>query len=203
MSDKREEQREKLLQAAYDLVADVGVSGLRTRDIAERAGVNSATLHYCFAGKDALLQALYEFIISKFKHEFDGRLGKAETAADKLRAHASLRVQFLHDQPKPVKVWRGFTSEAWTNPTIAAILRRHLAESREKMTAIIADARRSGALTCLPTADDRLAASMVIALFDGLMFQYTMDPEAFSAPDYSDAVLAWLGVSTNDLQPTK
>lgn len=41
-----DQRRRSLVLAAYQLIAEGGFERLRTRDIAARAGVNIATLHY-------------------------------------------------------------------------------------------------------------------------------------------------------------
>jgi AcrR family transcriptional regulator len=61
-----ERRRRELLEAAFTLLAERGLEGLRTRDIAQRAGVNIATLHYYFATKEALLAALVRHASEKF-----------------------------------------------------------------------------------------------------------------------------------------
>src|SRR5579871_1846303 len=53
-----EAQRRALARAAYDLIAEKGFEGLRTRDVAERAGVNVATLHYYFKSKEDLIRGV-------------------------------------------------------------------------------------------------------------------------------------------------
>jgi len=194
MSDPRQEQRIKLIRAAYDLVAEVGVSGLRTREIARRAGVNIATLHYCFDGKDALLQALYNYIRDQFYAEAVERIDQARTARAKIVAHGELRKHLLREEPTSVRVWRAFIGEAWVNPFIREIVRRHLAEQRERMAAIIAQGRSEGAFPNLPKGDNRVGASILMALFEGLMVQHAMDPEAFEMEEYTSAVLGWLGL---------
>ncbi|HEX5322471.1 MAG TPA: TetR/AcrR family transcriptional regulator, partial [Capsulimonadaceae bacterium] len=104
MTEKRKLQSERLLEAAYELVAEVGVGGLRTRDIAERAGVNLATVHYCFESKEALLSALYEFIIARFRAESEAfRPGKSPM--EQLAAQSVIRAHFLRESPKPIQVW--------------------------------------------------------------------------------------------------
>jgi AcrR family transcriptional regulator len=54
-------RREQLVMAAYSVIAEVGLEGLRTRMVAGRAGVNISTLHYYFATKEILLAAVVEF----------------------------------------------------------------------------------------------------------------------------------------------
>ena len=48
------DRRTAIAHAARDLIVEKGVEGLRTRDIAERVGINIATLHYHVPTKEAL-----------------------------------------------------------------------------------------------------------------------------------------------------
>jgi AcrR family transcriptional regulator len=64
--DEHGKRRLALLQAAYDVVATVGFEGLRTRGVAERVGVNIATLHYYFPSKQQLIEGLSMLIGAKF-----------------------------------------------------------------------------------------------------------------------------------------
>src|SRR5215469_10150050 len=64
--DDHGKRRLALLQAAYDIVATAGFEGLRTRGVAERVGVNIATLHYYFPSKQQLIEGLSMLIGAKF-----------------------------------------------------------------------------------------------------------------------------------------
>ena len=61
-----EQRRQSLVEAAYHLIAEGGFEQLRTRDIAARAGVNIATLHYYFARKEDLIQGVVEYLLKQF-----------------------------------------------------------------------------------------------------------------------------------------
>lgn len=65
-TSRGEAQRRALVQAAYDLIAEEGFEGLRTRGVAARAGVNIATLHYYFATKEDLISAVAEHLWVEF-----------------------------------------------------------------------------------------------------------------------------------------
>ena len=60
------DRRKSLLQATFDVIATSGFEGLRTRAVAERAGVNIATLHYYFPTKQALVEGLAQFLSGIF-----------------------------------------------------------------------------------------------------------------------------------------
>src|ERR1700722_3279061 len=64
--DEQGKRRLTLLQAAFDVVAQAGFEGLRTRAVADRAGVNIATLHYYFPSKQKLVEGLSRFMSAKF-----------------------------------------------------------------------------------------------------------------------------------------
>jgi TetR/AcrR family transcriptional regulator, regulator of cefoperazone and chloramphenicol sensitivity len=61
-----DERRDDLVRAAFACLAADGFEGLRTRNIADRAGVNIATLHYYFPTKEALIGGVAAFIASRF-----------------------------------------------------------------------------------------------------------------------------------------
>lgn len=56
----RDERREQILQAAFDLFSQRGFSGTTTRDIAQAAGVSEATLFKHFATKEELYGAIID-----------------------------------------------------------------------------------------------------------------------------------------------
>lgn len=64
---QNDERRRSLLVAAYQLIAEKGFEHLRTRDIAARAGVNIATLHYHFATKEDLIDGVVEYLLLQFR----------------------------------------------------------------------------------------------------------------------------------------
>jgi AcrR family transcriptional regulator len=54
------ETQARILRAAERLFAEHGIDGVSTRDIIDAAGVNSASIHYHFGGRDQLISALIE-----------------------------------------------------------------------------------------------------------------------------------------------
>jgi TetR/AcrR family transcriptional regulator, regulator of cefoperazone and chloramphenicol sensitivity len=61
-----DERRDSLVRAAFACLAADGFEGLRTRSVADRAGVNIATLHYYFPTKEALIGGVADFLASRF-----------------------------------------------------------------------------------------------------------------------------------------
>ena len=61
-----DERRDSLVRAAFACLAADGFEGLRTRSVADRAGVNIATLHYYFPTKEALIGGVADYLASQF-----------------------------------------------------------------------------------------------------------------------------------------
>lgn len=79
----RADRRDEITRAAFAGIAEKGFEGLRMRDVAARAGVNIATVHYYFGSKEDLIAAAYRLLQDRFKAELpaDG------TPDERLSAH--------------------------------------------------------------------------------------------------------------------
>lgn len=74
-----DDRRVAIAAAARALIVEKGVEGLRTRDIAERVGINVATLHYHVPSKEALIELVAESLRDAF----------IQQTIDRPRAHLS------------------------------------------------------------------------------------------------------------------
>jgi len=73
--------------AARELIVEKGLEGLRTRDIADRVGINIATLHYHVPSKEALIALVTENMITEFRAQ----------SINRPRAHLSPAEQLDHE----------------------------------------------------------------------------------------------------------
>ena len=65
MSENDKLTEEKIFEAATDVFVEKGMDGARMQDIADKAGINKALLHYYFRTKDKLFNAVFEMIAKK------------------------------------------------------------------------------------------------------------------------------------------
>lgn len=91
--------REHLLRVARDVLAEEGFPKTTIREIAERANVNPALLHYYFGNKSGLHSAVVEHVGKRIQTNLESAQGSKTTARQKLRSllHAYLLV--LGDEP--------------------------------------------------------------------------------------------------------
>lgn len=79
--DGRDAIRATILDAAAQSFAKSGQAGARMQDIADRAGIPKANLHYYFGTKAALYEAVLEQILDQWLTAFDHIMPEADPAA--------------------------------------------------------------------------------------------------------------------------
>ncbi|TFH39108.1 MAG: TetR/AcrR family transcriptional regulator [Bacteroidia bacterium] len=68
----QEEQltEEKIFSAAMEIFEEKGMTGARMQDIADRAGINKALLHYYFRTKEKLFEVVFDKLAEKMFEKF-------------------------------------------------------------------------------------------------------------------------------------
>jgi AcrR family transcriptional regulator len=176
--------REKLLRAAIVCLREKGYAATTARDLVTVSGANLASIGYHFGGKEALLnEAVAETARVWAKSiEEEAFAGTPAGAAEYLRRVLGASVDRF-DALEPYL--RSFV-EAFP-PALRSD------ELREAMAAAYADVRAAGEamLDRIVEADGvelepeqiRTLSSMLIALGDGLVLQWLLDPEALPGSD--------------------
>lgn len=65
MNVLKEETEQKIIKAAHEVFIEKGLDGARMQEIANRAGINKALLHYYFRSKDKLFDAVFQDIVKQ------------------------------------------------------------------------------------------------------------------------------------------
>src|SRR5881397_3469971 len=110
------ERQEALVQAAFELLAERGFEGLRTRDVAGKVGVNIATLHYYFPTKEKLIRGVVGYAMQRFRTT----LQPAGSPGEQVRAHFAGVRRLAKTEPKLFVVMVFFSMRAAPAHTNAA-----------------------------------------------------------------------------------
>ena len=65
-----DDRKRAIAAAARSLIVEKGFEGLRTREIADRVGINVATLHYHIPTKDALIELVAQSMKEDFMEQY-------------------------------------------------------------------------------------------------------------------------------------
>jgi len=180
------DRRTQIARAAYASIAERGFEGMRTRDVAQRAGVNIATVHYYYASKEALIHAAYAQLQSRFQATVpaDG------SAAERLTTHLrEVRALLLGDD-----ALRSVLSEIALRARREEKLRAAIAAAEESWFSQLRDLLQAGVDDggwAVPVDPDATAA-LLIALCKGACLPVLATDRPTELAAAFDQVLDWL-----------
>ena len=180
-------RRQELVTAAFNLIAERGFEGLRTRDVADAVGVNIATLHYYFPTKESLIRGVVEHAMGRFR----STLAPHGSPADQLRNHLRAVRKLLADEPELGSVMGELTLRSARDKTIARIMTEMYDAWHMTMRGLLRRAVKEGGLR--PELDTDGVAALVVSTLNAMTL-----PTMSAAPRTDQALRQlerWLGVA--------
>ena len=182
-----EKRREDLVLAAYREIAEHGFEGLRTREVAAEVGVNIATLHYYFPTKEALIRAVLDHAMSRFRTT----LAPHGSPADQLRNYLRATRALLIEEPELGAVMAELALRSVRDVLIGKIMNEMYDVWHFTMRGLLRRAVREGGLR--PAVDSDAVAALIISTLTSMTLPVMTDPRR------GDRALRqlerWLGVS--------
>ncbi len=171
-SAPKNERAAEVVRAAYALIVEKGMEGLRTRDVADRVGINSATLPYYFPTKAALIQGVVEHLMRELRANRT-QIQAPHSALDLLRAEfTDIRVR-LRECPDQLVVLTELAVRGWRDPIIARML-TYLDEGwRGHLVSVLEAGKGEGVFRS--DLDTRATAELMMSQLRGLGFQGKFD----------------------------
>lgn len=182
--------RERLIAAAFRVVAREGLEAASVKAIAADAGLTPGLLHYHFPTKAALLEAVLRASLENYLRLLR-ETREANPAEEQLPAYFRMARASLEAERDFFKVRLAFAAAALTNPELAEVLRGMNAEAAAETALTLAASRGETE----PAARDRQIAQMLKAISDGAMLTWLNDPEFpihAAAEDLEHAVRGWM-----------
>jgi AcrR family transcriptional regulator len=168
--------RERILEAACDVIAEHGIDDVRIARIATLAGVSPPLVHYHFATREALLAEALE-------HSFELLGDLRTTSAEEEDWSAARRLGWMVDQSLPFpgmgdREWRLWL-ELWGQAARRAELRPVAARLYARYDAWIAEVVEDGiAAGEFSARDPRAVVQRLVAAIDGVGLRVLVDDPA-------------------------
>ena len=155
-----------IIDAAFNAIATGGFERLRTRDIAELVGINSATLHHYFPTKEDLVAAVAKELERRFRTEKSQPAPK-ESPIDALGRQARDAICYSRDRPEMLAVYRELVARAPRDTSIRKLV-QHLHDGwRADIVEALAKGRGDGSFR--PNLDIDAAAGIILSTIWGLV----------------------------------
>lgn len=188
-AERRQAAETGIVQAAFDIVARRGVDQVTLAEAGEEAGYSRALAAHYFASKEALLAAVAEHAIEKYRE----RLDAAEpTRAGREALLASIAFYFNESRkwPKRLRAFFEVTNAALRWPSIAPTVARLNASVIERFAGHIRTAQDAGEIRA--DLDPQAEAIAVSGAMRGIMGQWLIDPDSVDVDAVRDAFIAGL-----------
>jgi AcrR family transcriptional regulator len=169
--------RDALLEAAKRCLRERGYVNTTARDLVAESGTNLGSIGYHFGSKEALLnEALAELFDDWTRRLTDA--AAADSTAGPLQRAAISWVAMLDAMPDQRSLLQAFIDSlgpTTRSPSLRKQLAGHYETSRATVAAAIADALGPDAVAA--GADPEVVAAFFIAVCDGFVIQFLIDPK--------------------------
>ena len=171
------EARERILEAACDLIAADGIDDVRIARVAMRAGVSTALVHHYFSTREELLEeALRHSFETAGSERFAAEAGPDATAPVRLASAIDACMPLPGEQERDWVLWVELWLRAARDPELRPLAADLYSRYRAWFAEIIAAGLASGEFTSTVPAEE--VADLAVALLDGLGIRAVIrDPE--------------------------
>lgn len=177
------ESRERLLDAAVALIAEVGRGRVTTRLVAERAGVNHGLVHYYFGSTGSLLDRAAERAVATVFEQMDVLLLGGKDLPDGIRQVFA----WLGNTNRSNKAWAALPELLANCGRDPRLRRQYVAGTAELRSAV---ARRADGTPAAVAFGADNVAIIVVAALDGLLLHVLLGSDF--GPDAAAEVLIGL-----------
>jgi AcrR family transcriptional regulator len=170
--------RRRIIEGAWSVIAERGISALTTRLVADRAGVSHGMCNYHFAGKDDLVIAVVDYARHYWITPLEEHLAAALPARDKLE-----RVIEWMAEPATRDVMRVHTqllSRAEWNDALRARMAVEYARWQASYVRLFRELEEQGEL--VEGLDPVKLGVSFATMADGLVWQQSLDPTLDTEP---------------------
>jgi AcrR family transcriptional regulator len=184
--EKRQERRERIIEAATRLFNHFGFRKTSLDDVAREAGVGKATLYHYVAGKEELFGEMITRIHAHYQAELEEALAEEVSASEKLRRYAA--VLLAHHQRMIESSPLSLEERIQQAPDIHKHMIRFHRTEHKVMSAVLHEGVERGVFRPVPV--DR-TATLMLAAFRGMVAELCRRPQESSgaiAPDFLDVL---------------
>jgi AcrR family transcriptional regulator len=167
-TENGQRSRERVLQAAVDLITEAGIDQVRVAELARRAGMSSGQVMYYFTSKEHILLETLAWRDREDIAQTRAALSRVTGAWRQLERFISFYLPAAATHPTWI-LWMEAWARAPHNREVSQLMEDLLRQWRDELAAIVARGVREGAFTPPAAVDD--FTLRFTALLDGLAIQ--------------------------------
>ncbi len=165
-------RRAVTVQTVIGLAAEQNPAEITTTAMAERMHMTQGALFRHFPTKDAIWQAVMEWVAERLLARVDAAIQAAKSPLAALEAVFMTHIDFVIEHPGVPRILFGELQRSEDSPAKRAV-RTLLRHYNERLQTLIEQGRAQGELS--PEGDTPVAAALFIGMIQGLVMQSLLD----------------------------
>lgn len=183
-----EQRRRELAEAAWNVIAESGIDGATTREIARKSGYSTGVLAHYFERKDDILLEALRISHDAISRRLSDLLG-AQRGLEALRTFCYDTVPLGPQQARETMLEVSFWSRALVNDELREVQRAESAHWRAMLRKLIVAAQDEGDLAA---GDPEVITELLGGLIDGLSVHALLYPTRFTQRRLTELIDAQL-----------
>lgn len=193
--ERIEEQRTRLIRAAYRAVCERGFAATTLDDIARQAGMTSGIITYYFGSKEEIFLAMAEWLVMRIRDRLRAAVAAIDDPVEQLLAYLDSAFLGPEENRDYYAVYLDFVNQGMKNERFLMSNQRFYADALAIESEII---RRGVERGVFRPVEPREAARVLHALIDGLHIRWLFHGSKEDYPTHRtqcvDAVLRYLAI---------
>lgn len=190
------DKQERIIAAAYQVLAEKGYDEASTKEIARAAGVAQGLIGYYFSSKDLLFAEVFRRESERYCESlsFIRSHGEEPLTVDGIKSALSVPKSRAESNPSWIKLRYELFALGLRNPAVSGSIKETLARKRAHLTELIESVSK------LPEEHSRKLAPILLSVFDGLGLQRLCD-EDFDYEGAYDTLATMIDAYLKAIQP--
>ena len=178
--DVSEARKSQIIDAALKVFSRLGFQKARMDDIVKASGLSKGALYWYFESKDAIIVALLERLFGGSVGALDGVLAEDGPVPARLRRLGEAAIADVARTRALIPITYEFYAIAMRSKAVRSYLQRYYAEYREGLATLLQEGIDRGELR---EVDPEVTAVSIVALMEGLVLMWVMDPSTGDPAD--------------------
>ncbi len=179
---------QEIVTAAFDLVAQKGLEGLRVREVADQVGINNATLHYYFRNKQVLIEAILQYTIYQIATTHDPDFPPPTNATERLQQHFADHLYQYRQYPERFVVVTEIILRSFRDAAVREILLKQEDLWLNVLISILQEGITAGEFD--PHLSPKVTAGHITGLLRGILLSRNRHEQEW--PAVTNQLMAWI-----------
>lgn len=183
MSGTSDNAFDRIVEAALKEFCTKGYHLTTMESIAKEAGITKGAIYWHFKSKRHLFKHLVDNALQELNHRINQAISCQAAPPERILSAISAGVEYYENHRDFCALVKLFHTEGvlLVDPEFEAYLRGTYARYRQAIAGAFQEGIEQGYFR--PEINPKAAAALVISTFDGISFQWLLEPEAFPLHD--------------------